>query len=505
MAFRGYFTLNGAEMANSSRIVAHMSMVTPTSDFGIFESDDQDFLSPGLELFPGADVFTQLAGCSLTPWSGAEDGNLFEVPDTAEFLSEGLYLPPNGSRRYDKGLIEIDGPCWGPSSLCFGAGCRAHIGYNDSWPGLQALIGDLSPYRVELAPWYTTRIPESAEFAGIWMLDVQGLGPANIQRTVTEMVGSGGTAAVYRDTSRVITFDALLIACSNAGLEYGLEWLTCLLRTTNNSTDAVLQFLTAHPGGSQAVPATLMRQAHQVVYTGAPTIKNQFLGGGEENQQANTYRIGWSMTALHPYLYLPPININIEWDEITTEQIQWVHATDCVVPINCTPMPILFSADCVPETVQVVTSPPPSCGGCMPVCAVQHYLYTVPTFEYPIDCRETAVNMTITNTANSPTGTLSLQGYWQQCGANPGCQSNLFPVQIAGLPPNASIVLDSIAGRYYAVYDDVVRRPVGIVSTPNGAPWQPTIIDRTLCWQFVVIAADDAEFSISMSMSDRDA
>lgn len=459
-----------------------MGIITPTSDVGILTAD---------------------ADCSLVPYAEAEQpGTLFEMPDSATFLTQGLYTMPDGARRYDQGLYEIDGPCWGPATLCSGAGCRTHIGYDDSWPGLQDLIGDLSPYRVELAPWYTTRIPESAEFAGIWMLDVQGLGPASIQRTITEMVGSGGSAQPYRDSSRVITFDALLIACSNAGLEYGMEWLTCLLRSTNNSTDAVLTFLSAHPNLSNADPASLMRQAHQVVYTGTPTIKDQFLGGGVENQQANIYRIGWSMTALHPYLYLNPDDVTVVWDSVTTEQIQWVHASDCSLPVDCAPIPSLFSTDCVPETIAVVTSPPPSCGGCMPVCAVQTYLFTVPVFDYPLRCRETAVTMTIANIGTIP---LTLQGYWQNCGVDPGCQSNLFPVQISGLPVDASITLDSIAARYYATYDGVNRRPVGIVSTPNGAPWRPTVIDRSLCWQFVVIAADDVDFDVSMTLSDRDA
>lgn len=479
MPFRGYFALNGVELANSSRIVGHLQKDIPTDDsfFGLSGGGD----------------------CSTTP--NPDDPGLGLLPSSVINLGNGLGTPPNGTRLYDPGLGEV-GSCWPPNQFC---GCRDQVQYDDSWPGLQGFLGD-SIYRVELAPWYNTRLPESAEFAGVWVMDAKGFGPLAIDRQITENIGAGASAGPNRDTSRKLTFDALLLACTNAGLEYGLQWLACELRATKDVTDSVLTYFTAHPFDTAANADTLMRQLHGVVMTQAPTVTAQQQAGNKPYRQADMYRVSFELTVLNPYVFLPIIDLGqVSWDTVAVEPITWAHAPMCEQPPNCDTMPVLFSATCPPEVVNVgQNTPPPVCGGCLPVCGIDRYTYSIPSLEeYPARCSTTAMTVTITN--NDPVESLTVQGYWKLCDDAEACGDDQFPVQINGLPASASITLDGVSGGYWATYARVTHIPVGIVSTPNGAPWVAPVIDRTKCWQFVIIAPEAVNFSVDVQLADREA
>jgi len=524
MSFNGYFALNGVEIANNTRTVAHLGTSVPTSDVGMWELPDELLVEdpPGSGLYLPGDLVEDPPGSGLydpddmvedPPGSGLYpveeppcalvevSPGLFAIPASSIEISPGLYSPPDGSRRYGPGLYEVTGTCWGPVRLCDDGACGDDlIGYDDSWPGLRDYLDDVL-YRPEIAPWYSTRQPESAEFAGMWVMDVTGLDTTSVARPINELVGAGGAPGPHRDVWRKLTFQALLIACTNAGVKFGLDWLNCNLRATVNRTDSVLRYFAAHPGGSAVDPLTLVRDAHAVVLTREAEKASEQQASNEPNRQSNLWRVTWEMAVCVPYVYRPPIAVPVVWDAVTSKSINWLHAVDCVKPETCEAMPMLFSTDCQPEVIDLVSTPPPVCGGCMPVCEMDYYSFKVPTFDRPYACRETAVRTVITNIGDTP---LTLQAFWRVCNSDIRCEDKLFPLQVSGLPVGATLVLDSITGNFWAISDGRIHLPVGVVQTPTGAPWRPTVINRQTCYEFVVTAPVDALFEMDMTLSDRE-
>jgi hypothetical protein len=473
--YRGWLVLDGVELTNSARVVAHLDATLPLDD----------------SVFGGA-----APDCTLV--ETAPGSGLYVVPDDVIEVAPGLYSEPNGSRVLTPGLLTVGPECWDEGNLC--GRCRSTVNYDDSWTGLQDWLGHIT-YRPELAPWATTTVPESMEFGGVWLMDAKGFDAAPVSRPVNEMAGAGAAAGVHRDSSRMLTFDALLIACTNAGLSYGVEWLSCQLRETKARTDATLRYLSAHPGYSDADPDTLVRELHNVVLTKALNIEEEILPGGQQNRQATMYRVSWEMVALHPYAYTPPDYLSVEWDLEEATPINWIHAAECSTPEHCDPMPVMFSTECEPETIDVVTTPPPTCGGCMPVCEVTSRVFDVPTNVSPLLCNETAVSMTVRSTGNRP---VSLQLYWQESDSDQAC-GNLWPAQISGLPAGATLTLDAVSGRAWAEIGSTRYQPIGVVSTPTGSPWLPPVIDRSKTWQLVALSSADAQFEVALKFADRQA
>lgn len=525
MAFRGYLALNGTELTNTSRLLAHLGRDTPTSDIGVIigvpsgplliESPpgsglylpNNDTPTVGDKLYSpgpldplGDHLYSVVPGgadqCALV--ESVDHPGLFEMPDTAAQVRPGLWSPPDGSRRWGPSMFLVGDMCWQEAGQC--RECDSHLVYDDSWPELGDFLGDMV-YRTELAPWHSTRQPESTEFLGILLTKIEGLGPVKVSRPVEEMVGSGGVAGPHRDVSQKLTFTASLFACTNAGLEFGLHWLACRLRETNDNSDSVLRFFHGHPSHTAAVPASLIREVHGAVLTQSPTVVEGFVSKRKPNQQATIYQITWQMGATSPYMYRPPQEVSVDWSTIESAAINWVHGPDCSTPDTCEDMPVLFSATCVPEEIEVVVTPPPVCGGCMPVGGVEVYTWVAPFVDYIQGCRETAINLTFTNLSSRD---ITLQAYWRICGTDIRCEDSRWPLQINGLPEGAKLVIDSVNRRFWAELAGRRRRPKGIVGTPNGAPWKPVVLDRTTCWEFVVMAPSYADFDVKMQLVDRE-
>jgi hypothetical protein len=75
------------------------------------------------------------------------------------------------------------------------------------------------------APWYSAADPLSADFVGVLPLTIEGLEGDVRQAQTVERHGDGGYVSRVRRPIREVRFTALLIANSEPGLEYGMDWL----------------------------------------------------------------------------------------------------------------------------------------------------------------------------------------------------------------------------------------------------------------------------------------
>lgn len=416
--FRGWALLDGAELANSSRLLSHIVPSTPTRD----------------------DQVAPMMSCA----------------------------------------------------------CDVQIPYDDTWTGLRDALGD-EPYVITNAPWYTPARPESAEFAGVWLMDVGGMDSVPVQREVQESICVGGVASRHRDASRPITFSALVVACTNAGARYGLDWLNCVLRTSKARGGVDMQYYRAHPEDTAADPLTLRRNMYGMVLTKSATVVDTSgHGGSDRHRQASIFRVEWEMVATNPYAYGSSVATVVNWDTTVEESITWAHAPDCEDSGSCE-LPTVYNAECVPPDVKIAVATIPSCGGCLPVCSVERRTWEMPTQIGA--CDDTVITLRVTNNAADP---LTVIMYWQPCGSTDRCD-RVGAIQISGLETDYTVVADSVTGRPYIEFDNQALRQVGVVSTPSGRPWSPTLLESMMCWELVAEAAPGSDYTVTVEARDRDA
>lgn len=377
--------------------------------------------------------------------------------------------------------------------------CRAdYVSYDDSWPGLAAFLGD-DPYTIANAPWYDPTIPQSSELLGFWVTSISGWGVTPVSRTVEDAIGPGGVAGPHRDAARQLTFEFTIVACTNAGAIYGLEWLACRLRPAKAWAGTTLDYLAAHPENSAAVPASLRRVMNRVVLTGEPQISQSRGTRGEQHRQGNLFGGEFTLGVLDPYTYGPVTSVVVDWDSEATEPLTWAHAPDCDDPGSCDEIPVLTSVECVPAMVDVAPVQPPVCAGCTPVCAVETRVVQIPAATGVL-CVDQAVTLVVTAGAVP----VSVNFWFRPCGAEELCDRTGF-LSIGGLDADATVVADSVAGRAYAVVDDRRIDQRGIVSTPSGAPWTATVLDVGQCWELVAQHAPGLDFQVQLMVRGRSA
>lgn len=424
MAYRGYLRYGNAEVANTSRVVAHLSQPTPDGD-------------PHLMTWPAT--------------------------------------PPGVSLEYD-----------------------------DSWDGLREWLGH-GDYTVTGAPWFDPGRAESAEFLGIWPMLIEGLDGLPVQREISESVCDGGSAERHRDTTRRINVSVLLLATSNAGAQYGMNWLSYQLRAGRVAGGLTLEYLSAHPGGSGADPNRLLRQMIDVVMTGSPTIAEYGRGySSDRNRQGTLYRIDFELTAAIPYAYGPATTHLVEWAEDDPNGIVWVEdcppegglcSTSTSVLTDPLYPPVILSRPAVP-----ILAGSPAAATCVPLCEGRRRVWQLPTLGPSIGDR--VVDVTIENT-DTYREVRNLALAWVPCGESRECD-RMAEASISYIPPRGRVTLDGIRGRARAVVAGQEQSAAAVVARTGGGPWRPTLLDPSRCYELVLDTDLDTEVEVSVVSRVRD-
>lgn len=471
MPFRGWWMFAGEELANSSRVSDHMRVRPPTVDA------DQN-VQPLVEGPP------HLYGRS-EPFGPAAPPHSYEVPAT--LLVDPLphtYEPST----FGASFSGADG-----GTMC---GCSSlRIGYDDSWDGLPLWLGSSGRYKPDDSPWYDPNRPASAEFVGVWPMQVEGLDSLPTDMDVDSTVCGGGVAGPLSTPAREVSFDALVVGCTNAGARYGLSWLSRTLRQGGRA-GAQLEYLDAHPQATDEDADSLTRRLQRVVLSDNPTVEDRSgLGGGNEHRQASVLRVSFTMTALDPYVWGRPETVAPDWSTETVGT-EWGHAPDCDDPASCPGVPSVLSTECLVRPLDMKVAPIPACGGCMPLCELDRHVWEM---DPPVDGEAVGVTLTVTNTGSEP---LSLSGHLRECGMEDPCDEQ-YPFAVNGLPEGETVVLDAPSGRAHGMRGGEKVRQVGIVSTPSGAPWAPPVIDTAFCWELVADTVEDSMFDIAVTFQER--
>lgn len=211
--------------------------------------------------------------------------------------------------------------------------------------GCEPVTGGYTDPATDNAPWYSEDHPESADFAGFFMTDFDGMS-STFQRSVTESVGNGGLFNRGRAASRELTWTGYLFGANCCAVAYGLRWLTKVLQGGTQCIDCFgddLELLVCCPSPEAAsgVPGIeAFRTLKSVALTEGPVILSERrLGAACDGASgcggSAVIEIEFTLTAAKPWFYRSEIPV-----------------------VNCVPL-----SDGVPRyTLEGVECPPVDCG-----------------------------------------------------------------------------------------------------------------------------------------------
>ena len=132
--------------------------------------------------------------------------------------------------------------CFGCQELANNARLSAYVNWaaaSGAWSGMDCCVemprecwcpndglpDDFVDPVTDQACWVDAQVPESSEYLGMYITKVTGLRDSAFSRASTENIGRGVTLGRGREGSRVFAIEALLVATSCCGMDYGLEFV----------------------------------------------------------------------------------------------------------------------------------------------------------------------------------------------------------------------------------------------------------------------------------------
>lgn len=184
------------------------------------------------------------------------------------------------------------------------------------------------------APWYDAAVPESAEFAGFWLLSVTGDDTRPTSRSVSQSVTGGGVFGRQRVTPRTIVVSGVLLGQSCCGVAYGLRWLGQALDgcTAPGCDGADLEILSCCPPedvGSGDLFATYGRTMRRVALSSGPTVTRRAGDGCQAGCTADVIFVEFILTAAEPWAWTAPVEMlseSVPLDEESSGDacVEWV-------------------------------------------------------------------------------------------------------------------------------------------------------------------------------------
>ncbi|GAA3172857.1 hypothetical protein [Nonomuraea salmonea] len=266
-------------------------------------------------------------------------------------------------------------------------------------PGLAGMLED-EPYTLpsdDGAPWYDPGLPESADFAGVLLLDVKGLDSAPIERPVRQRAGDGAVFGRPRYLPREIVFTGIAIGRTSCAIDYGIKWLSSALQGSLACGDDCgggddLDYLSCCPtvagtpgtpcgpgsgaGGSCPGPCDhpdcaelAWRTLRNVALTRSPEVVEQF-GGACQCCPGVAKVVQWTLTAARPHALRAPVEVarRVTWPASSGEEeecVTWTTGDTCLDDEGqCAAaqlQPCVLDPRCPPPTLPELPVPPNPC------------------------------------------------------------------------------------------------------------------------------------------------
>lgn len=228
-----------------------------------------------------------------------------------------------------------------------------------------ALVGD-EPYTSPAedgAPWYDPDVPESADFTGLMVLDVEGLDTHPMQRTVTRSAAGSAALGPGRVLPRTITVTAVLLGATCCAVDYGRRWLAQALAGTAGAGcggDCMTLYSCCPaepPDDPEEFAARHRRTLRRVALTDGPRVIARHgtgcTGRGGCSTGADILTVEFVLTAASPWAWGDPepvLDIDVPTDD-GTECIVWCVHRSINEPYD--PVCIELGDECPPGSVSV--------------------------------------------------------------------------------------------------------------------------------------------------------
>lgn len=155
------------------------------------------------------------------------------------------------------------------------------------------------------APWYDAQVPESAEFAGLFVTEVTGF-DSTVNRTVTDNAILGASLGPLRLGGRTMTVTGWLMASTCCGAEYGLGWLTeALIGGTGCGGDCALGemvMLKCCPTDDCPTAMEYVRYLEQVGLSDGPNVVDR-LGSCCTSCGSTMLKVQFTLVSQSPYIF----------------------------------------------------------------------------------------------------------------------------------------------------------------------------------------------------------
>lgn len=397
----------------------------------------------------------------------------------------------------------------------------ASMGFNvladDSWRQTHLWLGHddyITPAETG-APWVQDGRPESLEFGGVMATSVEGLDTTEVEQDVQDATGDGGAAGARRLPNREVKVEAVLVASTSRGLQWGVRWLTrSLMQEGCDGTGGPrdLTFLEScpdyrqseQPADVQRRAADLMRVLTRVVVTKTPEV-TQWAGQSVDrgDKSACTAIVEFEVTALVPRVWRSPrqllTSVDLAGGEELSTRFQELDAEgNC--PASCNDDGGVLVD---PEMGALWSLPRPVAPGSEIGCQLLDSLRTVETVPEGVIPLTGEMLPTVTvRSGGVEERHIRLRwarGLVVDDGADLDCQT-VGEAMVTYMPPNATLVLDGRAGTATVTTEDgreLDATPVMVGRA--GGPWRAPVMRCGAPYTLVADADTTTQATVSVT------